>query len=196
MSSEEKKAYDRKRNAIRRKDPIYIKKHRDLQIKWIGKNRDKINKKRREQRIKKPVTRKTKEELAQKARLRNIKYYQSHRLAIYTKRKERLKLDIQYRLKRRLRYRLWCALKGFTKHKSTMQLLGCSLPQFKEHLEKQFNEGMNWNNYGRGGWVIDHIKPFASFDLNNSQQIEIVCHYSNLQPLWEQANLLKGSKIL
>ena len=33
------------------------------------------------------------------------------------------------------------------------------------HLEKQFKDGMTWDNYGIKGWHIDHIIPCCKFDL-------------------------------
>ena len=40
-------------------------------------------------------------------------------------------------------------------------MVGYTSLNLKEHLEKQFNDGMNWDNYGE--WHIDHIKPISSF---------------------------------
>jgi desulfoferrodoxin (superoxide reductase-like protein) len=63
-------------------------------------------------------------------------------------------------------------------------------------LEKQFKLGMNWDNYGRSGWHIDHIKPCASFDLTKKEEQLKCFHYTNLQPLWARENLIKSDKIL
>ncbi len=187
-------AYDRSRNKIRRADPLYVKKHQKLQSDWVDKNREKLNKKRRENYTHKPIIRKTKEELAVKSRIRNQRYYRLHKTKILETKTSRLNSNISLRLKKRLRYRLWSALKGKNKHKKTLDLIGCSTDELIIHLEKLFSPGMSWTNYGRGGWHIDHIRPFASFDLTNPKEIEQSCHYSNLQPLWERDNLSKGSK--
>ena len=73
-------------------------------------------------------------------------------------------------------------------------MIGCS-PQFlKEHLEKQFKDGMNWENYGLYGWHIDHIIPLSS--AQNEDDIYKLCHYTNLQPLWAKDNLSKGNRII
>ncbi len=66
----------------------------------------------------------------------------------------------------------------------------------REHLEKQFKEGMTWENHGLYGWHIDHIIPCASFDLTDLEQQKKCFHYTNLQPLWAKENLIKGVKIL
>lgn len=86
------------------------------------------------------------------------------------------------------------ALKNNSKNSSITILLGCSILEFKQHIEKQFVRGMDWNNYGK--WHIDHIKPCDSFDLSLESEQKICFHYSNLQPLWAKDNLSKGRKIV
>jgi hypothetical protein len=76
-----------------------------------------------------------------------------------------------------------------------LELLDASLDEFKIYLESQFQEGMNWGNYGHKGWHIDHIVPCSSFDLTDPKQQEICFHWSNFQPLWWWENLSKGKKI-
>ena len=76
----------------------------------------------------------------------------------------------------------------------TMELTDCSIPELMKHLEKQFKEGMTWDNYGFRGWHIDHIRPCASFDLTLEEEQKACFHYSNLQPLWAEENLHKSNK--
>ena len=73
-----------------------------------------------------------------------------------------------------------------------LDLLGCSLEDLRVYLESKFQIGMSWENCGRGGWEIDHIRPLASFDLSASADLEKACHYTNLQPLWGPDNWGKG----
>ena len=93
------------------------------------------------------------------------------------------------RIARNLRIRLWSLLKNKNKSKSTMKLVGCSLEFLKQHLEKQFKKGMDWNNYGKYGWHVDHIRQCAGFDLSEAKQIQSCFHYTNLRPLWAKENL-------
>ena len=53
---------------------------------------------------------------------------------------------------------------------------------------------MNWLNYGRHGWHVDHIRPCASFDLSKPSEQKKCFNYKNLQPLWEEDNLAKSDK--
>jgi len=77
---------------------------------------------------------------------------------------------------------------GTEKEGHTVDLLGFSALELKEHLEKLFLPEMSWENYGE--WHIDHIKPVSSFD--KSTPANIVCALSNLQPLWATTREING----
>jgi len=110
--------------------------------------------------------------------------------------KLRLSTNIDAKLSYILRQRFNKALKHNYKAGSAVKDLGCSIDDFKKYLEKKFTIGMTWENYGKHGWHIDHIKPLSLFDLTDRTQLLEACHYTNLQPLWWYDNLSKGSKIL
>tara|TARA_B100000686_G_C16444298_1_gene788606 strand:+ start:141 stop:449 length:309 start_codon:yes stop_codon:yes gene_type:complete len=78
------------------------------------------------------------------------------------------------------------------KKDKTCNLIGCSIYQLECHIEKKFEEYMNWSNYGN--WHIDHIIPCNAFDLNNEFEKRACFHYTNLQPLWASDNIKKGDK--
>lgn len=127
---------------------------------------------------------------------RNRQHRKTNRTAIniqsnaYTR--KRKSTDVQYRLMLNLRARLNSAIRYKNKKGSAVSDLGCSIDELKAHLEKQFYDGMTWENYGRNGWHIDHITSLALFDLTNREQFLTACHYTNLQPLWSKENLRKG----
>ena len=75
-----------------------------------------------------------------------------------------------------------------------MELIGCSIPKMRKHLEKKFKKGMTWQNHGRYGWHIDHIRPLEKFDLSDPKQQLIAFNYKNCQPLWWRENLEKANK--
>jgi Prasinovirus endonuclease VII len=78
------------------------------------------------------------------------------------------------------------------KESKTLDLLGCSLLEFKSWLTSRFQHGMSWEKYGK--WHVDHVKPCSKFDLSNPQQQKECFHYTNLQPLWAKENLSKGGR--
>ena len=110
--------------------------------------------------------------------------------------KDRIKTDPNFKLSRNMRKRVWDALKGNCKSAPTLELLGCTVEQARQHLENQFTDGMSWDNYGLHGWHVDHIIPCARFDLSDPEQQKECFHYTNLQPLWAEDNLKKSDKIL
>lgn len=114
-------------------------------------------------------------------------YFRKHLINKY-------RTNIEYKILSNLRRRLLTVLKRNKKADSTIKLIGCSKQQLKSHLESKFKNNMNWNNYGRGGWVIDHILPCSSFDLSQELEQRRCFHYTNLQPLWEYENNLKRDK--
>jgi len=105
----------------------------------------------------------------------------------------------QWKLKQVLRGRYLDALKRHTrggkvnKKHSAIELIGCSINEYKQHLENQFKPDMTWINHGKL-WEIDHIKPCALFNLTDSEQQKQCFHYSNTQPLYLSENRSKGDK--
>jgi hypothetical protein len=76
------------------------------------------------------------------------------------------------------------------KSASTIEILGYSPDDLKNHIESLFKDGMTWDNYGE--WHIDHIKPVSIFDYN--EDISVVNSLLNLQPLWAFENFSKSNK--
>lgn len=75
--------------------------------------------------------------------------------------------------------------------------MGASYETVFFHLESLFLENMSWENYGKcvegncnDYWHIDHIIPLNA--ANTKEEMELLCHYTNLQPLWAIDNLRKG----
>ena len=106
-------------------------------------------------------------------------------------RRKRRKTDTNFRLLRNLRSRLRKALKGKNKSASTIILLGCSIPHLIDHLTKQFQPGMTWEN--KGEWHVDHMLACDTFDLEDPEQQRRCFHWTNLQPLWGPENIRKGA---
>jgi hypothetical protein len=93
---------------------------------------------------------------------------------------------------KRTRFRIACYKN--CKSGSAIELLGCSIEEFKTYLEGLFQADMSWDNYGKY-WEVDHIIPLSRVDLTNVDVLKLVCHYTNLQPLTKLENIKKGNKI-
>ena len=126
----------------------------------------------------------------------NQMYYQQNKERIKENSKKslyrRMEEDVGFLILQRCRKRLYDAVKGCVKSDRTIRLIGCHPDELVTHLEKQFEEGMTWENYGE--WHIDHIKPCALFDFTKEEHQRKCFHYSNLQPLWAEDNLSKGAR--
>lgn len=70
------------------------------------------------------------------------------------------------------------------KYTSSIKLTGCSIEFFIEYIQEKFTGNMSWDNYGKDGWHLDHIRPCSSFDLSNPEDQKLCFHYTNYQPLW------------
>lgn len=185
--------YQSNKNIIRTKQKKYYKNNTEeclkRNINWKNNNLEKYNK---------SIMNWRKNNI-EKRKLQSKNYYQNNKTKIVKRHKRYKKLkyknDLNYRILDILRSRLNSAIrrKG-KKHNSAIKLVGCSINTLQKHLEKQFKDGMNWNNYGFYGWHIDHIIPCSSFDLTNIEQQKICFHYTNLQPLWAKDNLSKGNR--
>jgi len=172
------------------------------------KNREKIlhNQKQKEESelrkiYKKEYNKKNFDKNKEKDRARSKKYREENKekVKIYLKEynKKRLLTDSHYKLLTILRKRIRESLKygGFTKKSKTKEILGCDINEFKTHLEKQFENWMNWENYGnpKDGifelnktWDIDHIIPTSS--SKNEDELLNLNHYTNLKPLCSYTN--------
>ena len=94
-------------------------------------------------------------------------------------------------MKRNLRARIRNFLINEINTKRTKEIVGLDKMEFKSYIQGKFKEGMSWENYGK--WHLDHIKPLAS--AKNNEEVFLLNHYTNLQPLWAEENIKKGDKL-
>ena len=109
---------------------------------------------------------------------------------------EREKTDFVFKLVRRIRARIKIAMKfsHVRKSEKTFGLLGMTGKDFQEYLMTHPSKDPTFSmeNYGKL-WVIDHIRPIASFDLTDPGQQKEAFHYTNCQPLGKEENATKGN---
>jgi hypothetical protein len=79
--------------------------------------------------------------------------------------------------------------------RGTWRLVGCTLADLVVHLESQFEQGMSWANFGRGGWHVDHIYPVGKADLTDNAQLQAAFNWQNCRPAWESDNLRKHARV-
>jgi hypothetical protein len=108
--------------------------------------------------------------------------------------RKRRREDPAYAILNRLRRRVAHALKaqGAKKTIGTIKLLGCTSAFFQSYIEKQFVDGMTWEN--RDKWHIDHRVPCAAFNMLDPLQQRYCFWYKNHQPMWANDNLSKHAK--
>lgn len=119
-------------------------------------------------------------------------YYLKNRESVLESKREyhseRMGVCEIYTLSKRIRSLVGASLRG-GKSSKTENIIGCTMPEFKNHIERQFTKGMNWSN--RDQWHIDHIVPLSS--AKTKEEVIELNHYTNLRPLWAKENLSKGA---
>ncbi len=142
--------------------------------------------------------------------LSNIKKYsKNNKDLINQRKKEKRKNDPAFRLRHYISTRIRKILKNNgVKNNSCLKYLNYSFLDLKTHIEKQFEDWMNWDNHGMYDpkiwddndsktwkWNIDHIipqsdLPFSSMDDENFKKCWSL---ENLRPLSAKINILEGA---
>ena len=172
------------------------KKVLEQQKKWRDKNPEWVYNRHKKWREENPEkVKELKKNWIDKNPKKRKQYRENHKPRKRERRKESRDTDPVFNLTNRMRCRLWKYLKIFeiTKKNKTFDIVGCTPEFLKEHLEKQFTEGMSWELLGKH-IHIDHIIPLSS--AKTEDELYKLCHYTNLQPLWAEDNLKKSNKIL
>jgi len=160
----------------------YKKSHKE----YNKSHKEKIRKYHEEYRGKNPI----------KIKKRKKEYYQNNNERIKKNLRERRK-DISVKLNNNIANSIRSSLKSNKNGGHWESIIGYTLIDLKKHLEKQFKEGMTWQNYGRNGWHIDHRIPISIFNIKGikSKGFKQCWALENLQPLWEFDNISKHNKL-
>ena len=106
--------------------------------------------------------------------------------------------DPLYKLISNFRTAIYQVLKesNVEKNGHYFDVLQYSPEELINHLEKQFTEGMTWENYGE--FHVDHKLPISSFNIKEIGDEEFMKCWSldNLQPMWGEENIRKSNKVL
>lgn len=134
-------------------------------------------------------------------RLKGIEYRNKHREKVRLNKREseqlRRSVDLLYNLK----YSISSSINQYlntSKTTKTLDIIGCSIEEFKDRIESKFLPWMNWKNRGRytgnyeETWQLDHIIPISS--AKNDEEVYALSHWSNFQPLCSKKNLQKSNK--
>lgn len=111
--------------------------------------------------------------------------------------KKRCKTDISYKLKCNIRTRIYGSLRASgLRRNEKIKYLGMNKYYYQKWLEYQFDENMNWDNYG-SYWEIDHVLAIDSFKFTdeNDDEIYTCFDWKNTRPLEAGENARKSNTI-
>lgn len=193
---EKRKAY-RQRAEVKEKRKAYLKAYmkKYRQRPQVRERRRKYMKKYRQQPAVKEKRKKYCQQPVAKEKHRKYQQVYQQRPEIKKRRSYQRKHDPDHQRRQQLRHKVNLAVIHQTKYTSTIhKLIGCDVATARAHLESQFENWMNWENYGsgRGKWCIDHIVAVATIDIFNEDEVKRIFHYTNMQPLEFCKNSKKG----
>jgi hypothetical protein len=189
------------------------------QSRWKEKNRETLNARSRERYTKQAEaenirSKKWREDNPEKESIRKKKWRKNNRdkwiecvvgwkkrnpervAEISRKAREKRKSIPKYQISKNISGGIRKSIQSKKARRHWEQLVGFTISQLMEHLERLFKPGMTWENYGTH-WHIDHKTPIAVFNFDKPEHIDFrLCwSLSNLQPLEAKENISKGAKI-
>ncbi|MFA5340597.1 MAG: hypothetical protein WC332_02355 [Clostridia bacterium] len=165
---------DKRKQIVRKHYLSHKKEKNESSLKWAKNNKDKIK------------------IIQAREHIKNKKRYLEYAKQLQ---KTRYLTDPSFRVQHNMATAVNSSLRGKKNHKRWVDLLGYDVDKLKNHLAKQFVDGMNWDNYGK--WHIDHKIPISAFNINSYDDYDFKRCWSlkNLQPLWASDNLHKHAKL-
>lgn len=102
--------------------------------------------------------------------------------------------DPSFKIAHCLRKRMRHLLSGSKKEdQHALEILGCTINNFKKWLEYCFEGNMTFQNHGEV-WHIDHAVPCAKFNLTIDDEVKKCFHWSNIKPMLAKENASKNSR--
>jgi hypothetical protein len=97
--------------------------------------------------------------------------------------------DIGFFIKEKIRKRILCCIERNSKSNRTIDLLGCSILELKNHL------GVIGNKYDSKKYHIDHIIPCNLFNLTKESEQLKCFNYRNLRLIDAKENIIKSDTL-
>jgi hypothetical protein len=102
--------------------------------------------------------------------------------------------DPAYVVNTRMRVAIKKALRGGKAGRRWESLVGYTLDELVQHLERQMPKGLTLADLGSGRLHIDHIVPKVEFDVTTDEGLRAAWALPNLRPVPAEVNLRKGAK--
>lgn len=168
----------------REENPEYIKKYQE-------RNKESIREYRKKSWSQLSECQKEKQRKLQRKYSKSEKYNKQKRKSRAKRRK-----DPRFRLDSNVASYICTSLHGKKGGVKWEKLVGYSIQDLIQRLEKQFDDKMSWGNYGTY-WHVDHIRPVSSFNyiLPSDSEFKECWALGNLQPLEAIENIKKSNKI-
>ena len=134
-----------------------------------------------------------------------IKYHENHKKYRQTHKKEKneycknkRKVDLRFNLNEKIKSAMNISLKGNKKGRHWEDLVGYTLNDLIQHLQKTIPEGYAWQDFLEGGLHMDHIIPIDAFNFSEPEHIDFKRCWSlkNLRLLPAEENLKKSNKLM
>jgi len=207
VSEYQKKYRSKNKDKLKKRHKEYLELNKqarsEYQKKWQKDNRENIKKQRKQYRennklkIKKSdqeYSKSHKQELKEK----NKKWRDKNIEKIREAKNERYKNDVVFRLNHNISNGIRKSLRRNKNGNHWECIVGYDCKELKDHIEKQFKEGMTWELFLEGKIHIDHRIPVSIFNITSikSKGFKMCWALDNLQPMWAEENMSKHNKIL
>jgi hypothetical protein len=113
---------------------------------------------------------------------------------INKKTRDRYKNDPEFRMKKIIRSRFKKTVLGKKTYSKILNYIGVDIQYFLKWIEFNFDKNISWKNQGTY-WDVEHIKPCASYNLLNEDEIKLCYNWKNLRPCEKIENYKKNDKI-
>ena len=122
------------------------------------------------------------QENKERLKAKSKKYYQENKEEIKAKSSMKYNMDVNYKIKKNVHKAIANGIKNKYFEERLEYMLGYSFNELKLRLEKNFQDGMSWDNFGK--WQIYHVVPVHVYNFYNENEIKKCWDLDNLFPMW------------